>query len=354
MNNPATAVTLKTVARESGYSLATVGYILRQKNLERFPEKTRRHVQAVAARLNYKPSVAARSMRKRDSGCIAMLIRHETKETHPANLPGVEYMLGIQHALSAQGRHLILVTVAELGQNLQEETPLIFRENIVDGLIVEFGVPSHVRAIIRKSGIPVVWLDTDKQTARNCIFPDEPHNVALAFDHLVANGYKHITYTGTTLKESDHPSAAARLAAFHASASAHTQATRSARCEVLLRGDEPDTQALLSCLHDYMKRGHSRSSVLLTYDLQYAYYAILTAAKLGLRTPDEMAVFSLDNARMLQGAWPFISAINLDRHRMGHTAVEMLLQLVANPARQLTSRIVRGSIFPGESCVSQI
>ncbi|MFX8605140.1 LacI family DNA-binding transcriptional regulator, partial [Acinetobacter baumannii] len=64
-------VTIKDVAREADVSIKTVSRVL---NNERYVgEETRRRVADVVARLNFRPSVAARSLAGRRSFQIALI-----------------------------------------------------------------------------------------------------------------------------------------------------------------------------------------------------------------------------------------------------------------------------------------
>ncbi len=67
-------VTSADVAREAGLSRATVSYVLNNTPHQKIPEETRRRVLAVAARLGYAPSAAARALRSGRSDVVLCLL----------------------------------------------------------------------------------------------------------------------------------------------------------------------------------------------------------------------------------------------------------------------------------------
>jgi DNA-binding LacI/PurR family transcriptional regulator len=66
--------TSSDVAREAGLSRATVGYVLNDVPHQTIPEPTRQRVLAAAAKLGYRPSAAARSLRTGRSDLVLALL----------------------------------------------------------------------------------------------------------------------------------------------------------------------------------------------------------------------------------------------------------------------------------------
>jgi LacI family transcriptional regulator len=66
--------TIKDVARESGVSTSTVGYILSGNNTYKFKAETKKLVEQAAARLNYRPNPIASSFRKQKNNIIIGIV----------------------------------------------------------------------------------------------------------------------------------------------------------------------------------------------------------------------------------------------------------------------------------------
>ncbi|MHB1745484.1 MAG: LacI family DNA-binding transcriptional regulator, partial [Acidobacteriaceae bacterium] len=67
--------TLADVARESGFSPSTVSIVLNEAPISRYvAAKTKEHIREVAKRLDYRPDAFGRSLRKRRSHTIGVMI----------------------------------------------------------------------------------------------------------------------------------------------------------------------------------------------------------------------------------------------------------------------------------------
>lgn len=74
-------VTLKDIARESGYSITTVSHAL--SGYGDVNENTRQHIIAIAERLGYQPNLAARHLRSKQTKTIGMVIPLTTYYSDP-------------------------------------------------------------------------------------------------------------------------------------------------------------------------------------------------------------------------------------------------------------------------------
>lgn len=70
--------TIKDVAREAGVSIATVSYVLNNKNAA-ISSDTRRHVLEIAARIGYRPNVTARNLRSSQTRLIGFACSADTE-----------------------------------------------------------------------------------------------------------------------------------------------------------------------------------------------------------------------------------------------------------------------------------
>jgi len=335
--------TLTTIAKEAGFSVSTTAKILQADDKSKFAEATRRKVLDTARRMNYRPNVAARSMKSRRTNCMALLIRHGNNPSAPTNPSGLTYLLGIQEVLAEHNTHLILVTVEDFDAKKTSEMPLVFREHLVDGLIVEFGVPEKIENLIMRSEEPVVWLDTARQTNMDCIFPLERDNVGEAIRHLKNRGFKRIIYVGNT-ESSSHYTSKLRYDSY---------------LEYMDKfGLKPDLWQLNNHVHgdntgDILRKHlHKMESdtVLLAYDTNYAQHLSNAASMMSIRIPDDVSIFTMDLDKMRLGRWPFFAGVSFDRKAMGREAGLMLLNKVSKGNPLVPSRGFKGVIEEGASC----
>ena len=79
--------TIKDVARESGYSISTVSYAL--KNDPKIPEATREKIKEAARRLNYVPNASARALKTGKNYSIGIFVPGFEGPIHSTLLAGI-------------------------------------------------------------------------------------------------------------------------------------------------------------------------------------------------------------------------------------------------------------------------
>ena len=145
------SVTLRDIAEKTGFSINTVSVALRGG--QKIPQATRQLILGAASELNYLPNALARSLARKSSGTIGLLI---------ANLQNPILTLCAEHIeqqLEARGYQTLLhSTNADLERERQAVDSL--RQLQVEGLLI---YPSDHRELdalvaLRRTGLPIVTL----------------------------------------------------------------------------------------------------------------------------------------------------------------------------------------------------
>src|SRR5436305_12144293 len=85
------AVTIREVAKESGFASATVSIVLNNAPLARYiPDTTKRRIERAAKKLGYRPNVFARSLRNQRSHTLAVMVFDMTEPYCTPILRGIE------------------------------------------------------------------------------------------------------------------------------------------------------------------------------------------------------------------------------------------------------------------------
>lgn len=71
-------VTIKDIAREAGVSVATVSYVLNNRNDQKISDETRDKVLHISNLLNYTPNQAARSLVTQQSNSIVLYYKNSS------------------------------------------------------------------------------------------------------------------------------------------------------------------------------------------------------------------------------------------------------------------------------------
>jgi LacI family transcriptional regulator len=183
------AATLKQIAALTGLSIPTVHQILNKYDAP-FAEATRKKVLAVAAELNYRPNITARSLVSQRSFLIGVLF-------YGPNYPiATRFMRGVQQAVLAQGCSPIFLThesKTEEAENLRS-----VQDRRVDGLLVNTAVDADGTtnaaqlAEVRKGGLPVVEVFGRFIQGVPAVTLDYRAAARVATERLVAEGHSRI------------------------------------------------------------------------------------------------------------------------------------------------------------------
>jgi DNA-binding LacI/PurR family transcriptional regulator len=124
------AVTLKTVASYVGYSTGTVSAVLNDApSSERIPQATKDRIIAAAHKLNYRPNILARSLRKRRTHTIGV-ISPEIGNPYCAMVTA-----GIEQYLRDRD-YLFIVSSHHNDEPLLQKTSSFYMQRGVEGLIL--------------------------------------------------------------------------------------------------------------------------------------------------------------------------------------------------------------------------
>lgn len=191
-------VTQADIARAAGVSQETVSLALRS-NSSRINAETRQMVLEFAAKLGYRQNQAAKAIRFKRNGAIAIL---RSRNMGFSNMPE-EFLLGIQPKLSqAQLRLSIGYLPASFKSHEEalQTTTSTLMDLMVDGILVNMTEMTSpiVMDAIAKQALPAVWFNA--KLAADCVFPDEFSALRDVSLFLHANGYARLLYIGPTAK----------------------------------------------------------------------------------------------------------------------------------------------------------
>lgn len=329
-------VTIRDVAARVGVGIATVSRALNGNS--EIAATTRARVLAACRELGYKPSSAARSLKrgKSENVGVAIMSRHAPVILNPYY---AEVLGGVEVALEAADYHLLL---SSLKRN--EELLKLAQENRVDGLLViGCDIADRVLGALAKTGIPLVLIDNSFDGLPS-VTVDHVGGATAAVRHLLAGGNRRIAFVTETLH---NPNFQARLHGY-----------RSALAEAGIVYDE----ALIAAGGNSWEGGYHAMKAILARlnEPPEAVFgandpAALTAFKAlreaGYRVPEDVAIVGFDDIHLTAYHTPPVSTVCIDKRLLGRTGAEMLLACIngANPEPVVlaTELVVRGSSRKG-------
>jgi len=304
--------TLKEVAAHAGVSFKTVSNVVNNRSSEVSVETRERVLESISA-LSYRPNVAARHMRKGQSGVLALAIP-DLINPYFATLSAAVVEAAEAH------RHAVLIE--HTGGRRASEVLIAsgFSRHLLDGVILN-PISLEVEDLARIN-VPIVLLGERLLGAPyDHVVIDNVAAARLAMQHLLGLGRRRIAAVDLREERGDTPRL--RLRGYtetltqaglviDQSLIVSTPATRHGRMEgiegmrhLLTLGCPPDA---VLCFNDLVALGAMR---------------VLQDA--GYRVPDDVAVVGFDDIEEGRFAAPRLTTIAPDKDEIGRLAVSMLL-----------------------------
>ena len=289
-----------------------------------------------ATTVGYRPSMAARTTRTGRSGLIGMVASPvlSFSVTQPT------FMSGLARTLHASGLCLVSDVLDEPGCDGDEPAsgvPQIIREHLADGLLINyaFGMSRDTARVLERADVPIVWINQLREA--NCVRPDDAGAAAEATRHLIGRGCRDIAFVAgiTSERGSEHFSRGERERGYR---SAMVAAGLTPRVEPMPplppMENHADRLGHVARSHlAFLCRADRPEAVLCESD---GRVMLLAAARAGLRVPEDLSVFGIDNE---PGGDVHIamSRVVVPYFAMGRAAAEEILALVRDPGRPPTA-----------------
>lgn len=309
--------TIRDIARQAGVSVSTASLAL--NGSARVAEATRHRVEAVAERLGYRPSRAARNLSLGRTHSIVVL--------DPAGgeaLTGgffARFVRGLHDAALERGYTLAISIVADESEALAQTDTLV-QERWCDGVVVLN--PSDnldLLALLGERGFPHVVLGRDPRHDAPSVDNDNRAVGRDAARHLLGLGRRRLV-----LLDGPEAQTFARDRADGFRAALREAGLEPGPDAVRYTDGGPDASEAL--VPELLAAGVD--GVVAVSDLQ-AIAVLRGLRRAGARVPDDVAVVGMNNDALGDYVEPRLTTIDLDARALGRAAARMLLGRIAAP-----------------------
>jgi len=333
--------TIKDVAARAGVSYQTVSRVI--NNQPGVTEKTRSKVQQAIADLNYRPSLAARSLPGRRSYVIGFIIPYEPDYLiRDPNL--LAQISGADTEANAHGYNLLLSTAGDSKSGLEAYERFI-RNHVGDGaLVIETASSREGGELLANQDYPYVSLGRDLGNPNAYVVSsDNRDGGRLITQHLLEKGHRRIgVINGPPI---------GAVAALQERLDGHQQALAEAGLSfdptLMVYGDytrpsgEQATQQLLA--HP------NRPTAIFALNDRMAMGAIRAAQTTGLRVPEDVAIVGYDDISAAADFNPRLTTVNGSARKVGQLAAQMLFKLIAGESLQEKEVVLPAELIVRES-----
>jgi len=308
--------TIREVAVRAGVSVSTVSRVL--NNFPYVSEQARARVVEAMTELEYRPDVAARSMRTGTSRAVGFAVSDISNPLFSAMAKGADVVL------HPHGYSLVL---ANAGGDPQREAEIVsaLRQRRVDGLIVAVADETVPGLAERLAGFNAcVLVDREvRGSLSDCVLSDHAAGMARALEHLAALGHHRVALVAGSQAQLG---SRARVAAFR------TQTHRLGldRDPRLVRTGELSAETGAVVLGELL-RLEQPPTALVAGNNQLTVGVLGALRDRRLRVPEGLSLVACDDVDLTRLHTPPIDVIRRDPVELGRVAAGLLLERLANP-----------------------
>jgi LacI family transcriptional regulator len=317
-------VTLRTVANHLGLSLTTVSVVVSDSPAaQAIPLATRKRMLAAASELHYRPNYFARSLRRKRSMSVGVLVSEMSEGYFTLVMNGVE-----EYLMAA--KYFYLLASHYWQPSLLEEYPKMLLERSVDGiLLVNTPTPSRVQVpIVSISGYEAVAGVTNiqlnhKQAAR------------LALKHLADLGHRRVAFMKGQEQTVDTDY---RWREIMGTAQAYGIEIHE---ELLIKLTENSWSPALGYgpVKALLSRTRNFTALFAFNDIS-AVGAIRALHEAGLRVPDDVSVIGFDDVLGAPFGIPSLTTIRQPLREIGKAGAEFLINRINHPKVPYPQQVV--------------
>lgn len=315
--------TIKDVAELSGLSVATVSRHI--NNSGYVSDSSREKISLAIKTLQYTPNEVARSLFKKTSKLIGLLVPQIDNPYFNSVIKGVETVC------NKKGFHLIVSNV----DNPQDEKKYMesFMTNNIAGIISSTGFSNNQYESFR---CPIVGVDRAKNDFKNAVFYDEENGGKLSAQAIVDGGCKNVLIgSGPKSVEVSRDRLSGVLSVLEEN-----------RVQYDIYYSEDYDYESASKFVKYLDASSSRYDSIIACNDLHALCSSLYLNNLGVSIPEDVQIIGYDDTIFSQLSNPNISTINHDGDLLGEKAAEMLIELIEkkeliNNKIQLFSTLVK-------------
>ena len=314
-------VTIRDVAKESGFSSTTVSIVLNNAPLARYiPVATKKRIERAAKKLGYRPNLFARSLRSKRSHTVGVMVVDMTDPFCTLVLRGIENSL-------YQSSFLPILTDMHNERSRFERYLEMLLDRRVEGLIVVANwlfLDINLLSDLEKSSVPTAIIGCElKNEQMSLVSVDNELEAQLAIEHLHAWGHRKIAIIRGPKGLVDSSPRWKGIRNFAKSSGLEL--------DQRLILDLPESrdpissfEAGLKLTEDLIKQKRPFTAIM-AFDDMTAFGAIRALAKAGIRVPEHCSVIGFDDVANAAFYTLALTTIRQPLETMGGMAVGLLV-----------------------------
>lgn len=299
--------TLKDVAQETGLTVTTVSRVLNNRGY--ISAETREKVYEAMKKLNYSPNEVARSLSKKSTNTIGIIVPHIR---HPYFS---EMISNLENSASKHGYKIILCNSRGKDQKEREYLNMCTSNRVAGIILFSAGVAVEEFA---SSNIPLITVERYVENGTAAVECDNTEGGRLAAKHLIEKGCKnllHISGVSETAMPADD-----RKTGFVAVCEQEGINHK----EIATNLFQYDNLEYRDFLEEIISENSDVDGIFASSDL-IAAQLLQVCAKLGKKVPEDLRLVGFDDVNISSLTAPTITTIHQPIKEMAEAAIELLI-----------------------------
>ncbi|WP_282925937.1 LacI family DNA-binding transcriptional regulator [Helcococcus kunzii] len=309
-------ITIKDIARESGFSIATVSKVLNNKDSE-ISEPTKEIILKIADQLNYQTNRAARSLVSNSTKTIGLLLPDISNPFFS------DIAKGAEDFAYKKGYSIILCNSDDIIEKELDYLNTLIQLNVDGILLVGNKKHNNIKSTSLIFDQPIVSIDRESNYTNilSVIKTDHYNGAKEAMNYLIKNGHKKILFIGG---QEDTVPAIERFNAYKDSMETHK-----------LKYNLNDIYFKdFSTEHGYntilkIKNIKKYSAIFCCNDL-IAIGAMAALKDIGLNIPNDISLIGVDDIELSKISSPPLTTMKQSAYKLGSKSCEILLKKLNN------------------------
>jgi DNA-binding LacI/PurR family transcriptional regulator len=317
-------VTMRDVAKSTGFSPATVSIVLNNAPLARYiAAATKKKIEETAKRLGYRPNAMARFLRSKRSQSIGVLV---FDVTDPFCTP---ILRGIENALYPLGYLPIFADAHNQHERFERYLEMLLERHI-DALIVVANwlfVDIHVLADLNKREVPSATIGWEiPGNLVSFVMVDNEAGGRLAIEHLYQLGHRRIAMIRGPKRLIDSAPRWRGVQKFAQSVKMEIDPALVMQLPDVFDANSGFEEGYR--LTEELLQSKKKFTAILAFDDLTALGAIRALSKAGLSVPEQCSVIGFDDVAISGLSAPALTTVRQPLETMGSVAVNMMMDAI--------------------------
>ncbi|KRM96734.1 transcriptional regulator [Liquorilactobacillus aquaticus DSM 21051] len=306
-------VTIKDIAKETGFSVATVSRVLSNK-VGFFSQETAAIVNAAALKLGYKKNMAATELVTQKSSIIAVIINSTKTNFSDPIIEGIQ-----QKANEADKRVIILYAGDHDFRSQQRALTTALERPLMGILLLSVDLFADNLQLLKTANVPFRFISISFQDPDlKYVASDDWQIGYLATKYLLKKGHRKIGLAGVDIESSAH-TGKLRLAGYQR---ALIENNITPQKDWIQTGNY-SYKAGLNAMKNYGQQ--KNVSAIITGSDLVGIGLLNQAAKMNISIPNDLSLITIDGTYLCRIVQPQLTSITQNFYSMGYLGAEYLI-----------------------------